>query len=159
MEVFSLEGLERLALRWTALRQFVLQTHARALRELVPTLPHIERVGVVGGGLFPRTALILEELLPGASITIIDANRANLDRAREMLGGREILFVNRWYHESDCTVFDLVVIPLSFEGDLSAIYGRPPAPYVIVHDWIWRRAGDTRVVSFVMLKRVNLVRQ
>ena len=54
--------------------------------------------------------------------------------------------------------FSLLVIPLSFEGDRNAIYARPPAPAVIVHDWIWRRRGASRVVSLALLKRINLVR-
>src|SRR2546426_10927521 len=35
---------------------------------------YIDRVGIVGGGLFPRTALIVEQLLPSARVTIIDAS-------------------------------------------------------------------------------------
>jgi len=29
----------------------------------------------------------------------------------------------------------------------------------IVHDWIWRPRGESRVVSWLLLKRVNVVRQ
>jgi hypothetical protein len=28
-----------------------------------------------------------------------------------------------------------------------------------VHDWLWRKRGVSRVVSFLLLKRVNLVGQ
>jgi hypothetical protein len=156
MEAFSLEALERLVLKSRVLQRFVLRTHASAFRE---QLPSVERVGIVGGGLFPRTALILEELLPAARITIIDANRANLDRARAMLGAGSIEFVHAAYAESDCTGYDLLVIPLSFNGDLEAIYAHPPAPVVIVHDWIWRKRGVSRIVSVALLKRINLVRR
>jgi hypothetical protein len=50
-----------------------------------------------------------------------------------------------------------VVIPLSFRGDRRAIYSRPPARAVLVHDWIWRPAPLSAVVSWWLLKRINLV--
>src|ERR1700682_982211 len=155
MEAFSLEAIERLVLRSSTLQRFVLRTHARAFREYVSALPIVERIGIVGGGLFPRTALILEELLPSARITIIDANRANLDIARALLGAGSIEFVHASYPEPYSVGYDLLVIPLSFNGDREAIYARPPAPVVIVHDWIWRKRGNSRIVSIALLKRIN----
>ena len=52
-------------------------------------------------------------------------------------------------------MLDLVVIPLAFDGDRAALYTHPPAPAVIVHDWIWRKRGDSRIVSVALLKRIN----
>jgi len=54
---------------------------------------------------------------------------------------------------------DLLIVPLAFDGDRPAIYARPPAAAVIVHDWIWRRRGVGCVVSIALLKRINLVRR
>jgi hypothetical protein len=159
MEAFSLEALERLVLRSRVLQRFLLRTHARAFRRHVSELPTVERIAIVGGGLFPRTALILKELLPSARITIIDANRDNLDRARALLGAGSIEFVHATYVWADSSEYDLLVIPLSFNGDRGAIYARPPAPVVIVHDWIWRKRGVGRIVSLALLKRINLVRR
>jgi hypothetical protein len=158
MEALSLEALERLVLRSRILQRFVLHTHTRAFRSLIAALPPIERVEIVGGGLFPRTALILRELVPGARISIVDADRANLDQACRLLGHADIDLIHARYTEGDAAPCDLLVIPLSFDGDRAAIYARPPAPAVIVHDWIWRRRGATRVVSLALLKRMNLVR-
>lgn len=157
LDICSLESLERLALRSRLLQRFVLQTHARCLRELVVKLGKVRRVAIVGGGLFPRTALILEQLLPEARITIIDAKRAHLEQARSRLGTTTIEFVNARYTGSEDEEYDLVVIPLAFDGDRGAIYIRPPAPAVLIHDWIWRRRGTGRIVSFVLLKRINLL--
>jgi hypothetical protein len=157
MEALSLEGLERLVLRSRGLQRFVLRTHARALRKLVAALPRVDRIAIVGGGLFPRTAVVLRELLPAAKITIIDANRANLNQARALLDCSSIEYVNARYPGPDSTAYDLVVIPLSFEGDRAALYARPPAAPIIIHDWIWRRRGTSRIVSLALLKRVNLV--
>jgi len=161
MEAFGLEALEKLVVRSRVLQWYLLRTHARAFRELCSALPHLERVAIVGGGLFPRTALILAELLPAVRITIIDANRANLDRARALLGTRldtgNIDWVNARYTAPDCGAYDLIVIPLSYDGDRAAIYAQPPAQTVVVHDWIWRKRGLSRIVSVLLLKRLNLV--
>ena len=161
MEAFGLEALERLVVRSRVLQWYLLRTHARAFRKLCSALPHLERVAIVGGGLFPRTALILAELLPAVRITIIDANRANLDRARALLGTRldtgNIDWVNARYTAPDCGAYDLIVIPLSYDGDRAAIYAQPPAQAVAVHDWIWRKRGLSRIVSVLLLKRLNLV--
>ena len=157
----TLEALERLVFQSRALRRFVLRTHERALRDLIVRLPRLRRIAIVGGGLFPRTAIVLRSLVPDAEITIIDANRANLDRARMWVSG--VAFSHARYpvpevsDTSDTSDTDLVVIPLAFNGDRDAIYRNPPAPAVIVHDWIWRRRAVSRVVSVALLKRVNLV--
>ena len=159
MERFSLDGLERIVLHSRVLQRFVLRTHARAFRSLMPTLPPIESVAIVGGGLFPRSYLILKELLPSARITIVDADLANLARARALVDTSRVEIVHARYTERDGERYDLLVIPLSFDGDRSALYSRPPAPIVIVHDWVWRKRGDSRIVSVALLKRINLVRR
>jgi len=160
---FALEALEHVVLRSRVLQRFVLRAHERALRDLITLLPPVRRVVIVGGGLFPRTALILRSLVPDAHITIVDSSGANLDRARMWISG--VSFIHAHYPVSDwCQTrvrhvsdTDLVVIPLCFDGDREAIYGHPPAPAVIVHDWIWRKRAVSRVVSVALLKRVNLV--
>ena len=48
---------------------------------------------------------------------------------------------------------------LAFIGDRSTIYQHPPAPMVLVHDWLWHRRGTGLVVSLPLLKRLNLVKQ
>jgi hypothetical protein len=170
MERFSLDSLERIVLHSPVLQRFVLRTHARAFRGLMPVLApvrlcaagasarRVERIAIVGGGLFPRSYLILHALLPTARITIIDANLANLARARALIDTSRVEVVHARYVERDAERYDLLVIPLSFDGDRTALYAHPPAPIVIVHDWIWRKRGDSRVVSVALLKRINLVR-
>jgi len=158
MEAFGLQALERIVLRSGALQRFVLRTHAQAFRAVLEELPPANRVAIVGGGLFPRTALILQQLLPRARIVIIDENLANLDRARTRLNAADVEFVHARYTITDRGAYDLVVIPLSFDGDRRAIYARPPGCAVIVHDWIWNRRGTSRIVSVALLKRINLVR-
>ena len=155
VECVNLCALERLVLRSPALQRFVLARHERAFRRLLAGLAPAGRVGIVGGGLFPRTALILGRLLPQAKLVLIDLNAEHLAVARRFTGEAECVSA-RFEPEAPCD-FDLLVIPLAFVGDRAAIYRQPPAPAVLVHDWVWRRRGAGVVVSWWLLKRLNLV--
>jgi len=154
----ALVGLERLALRSPRLQAWLVERHAAALRRLAPALAGrpIERVVVVGGGLFPRSALALAQIWPKAQVTIVDAEAQHLDRAREFLRGREVEFVLGRYDPRRPPAADLVIVPLALVGDRAAVYAASGPPRVI-HEWIWRRRGTTGVVvSPWLLKRVNL---
>jgi hypothetical protein len=159
LELVNLESLERLVLRSRGLQRFVLNRHEQAFRALLPTLVSVHRATIVGGGLFPRTALILRRLLPHAFLTIVDANSANLETARSFLSdlGENVEFVHDMYTASDRDQADLVVVPLCFIGDRGLLYRRPPAPAVVVHDWMWSIRGKGAIVSWLLLKRLNLV--
>jgi hypothetical protein len=158
LEGCNLDGLEQLVLRSRTLQRYVLTRHERAIQSLLPGIGRIETAGVVGGGLFPRTALILRRLLPEANITIIDANPDHLRTARRFLDG-QVTCVQGFFESERAVDFDLVVIPLAYVGNRGMIYRRPPARVVLVHDWIWRRRGPGAVVSWILLKRVNRVTQ
>jgi hypothetical protein len=157
LDALSLEGLERGVLRSALLQRFMLNRHERAFRRLLPPLPVVPRVAIVGGGLFPRTLLILRRLLPDASIVVIDRSADNIGIARA-LAPAGVCFEHACYGPALVQGFDIVVFPLAFSGDRAAIYCDPPAPAVFVHDWIWRRRGASAVVSLFLLKRLNLVR-
>ncbi len=158
LDVPPLEALEHLVLLSPRLQRFVLRSHRRAFQRLLPQLNTIRRATIVGGGLFPRTALILRDLLPSAHLTIVDSNARNLETARMFLGETIEYRSERCTHGApfDC---DLTVIPLCLDGDRSAFYRHPPSAAVLVHDWIWRRRGRGTIVSVLLLKRLNLVRQ
>ncbi|HEV3344495.1 MAG TPA: hypothetical protein VG125_29230, partial [Pirellulales bacterium] len=111
----------------------------------------------VGGGLFPRTALVVRRVLPEAELTVIDASAANLSAGQRLLND-SVRWINAWYDPERHGGFDVVVIPLAYVGDREALYARPPARAVLIHDWIWRRRGRSVVVSFWLLKRLNLVK-
>jgi fatty acid desaturase len=158
LDASPLESLERLVLRSPLLQHYVLRSHRRAFHSLLPPIPALSRITIVGGGLFPRTALILQELLPAARLTILDSNPRNLETARRLLG-ETVEYRHHCFVPGEPQDCDLLVIPLCLRGDRARIYRLPPSPAVLVHDWIWRRRGTGAVVSLALLKRLNLVRQ
>jgi hypothetical protein len=157
LDAFSLEGLERWVVRWGPLQRFVLNRHERAWRRLLPQLQSVRRVAVVGGGLFPRTCLLCRKLLPGAELVVIDASARNIETARSFLPA-DARFIQAWYNPDEHDGFDLLVIPLAYIGDRDVFYRRPPAPAVLVHDWIWHRHRPGAIVSLLLCKRLNLVK-
>ena len=156
LDALSLEELERWVLRSPRLQRFLLNCHERAFRRLLPQAPRVARVAVVGGGLFPRTVLILRRVLPGAEIVVIDRSAPNLESARQFLGDH-VNCIHACYEPALVAGFDLTIIPLAFVGDRSKIYQQPPTPAVLVHDWAWHRRGAGTIVSLLLLKRLNLV--
>jgi hypothetical protein len=87
---------------------------------------------------------------------VVDQSRDHIETARAYLPDG-IEFVARHFDSGERADCDVLVIPLSFHGNRDEIYRRPPAPTVLVHDWIWRRRGESRVVSVLLFKRVNLI--
>ncbi|HKB03291.1 MAG TPA: fatty acid desaturase [Gemmataceae bacterium] len=157
LDAFGLTGLERLALRSRLLRSLLLAAHERAFRDALRDVGPLHRVAVVGGGLFPRTVLVLRRLRPDARLVVIDADADHVEVARRFPVG-ETEFVIAVYDPDVHTGFDLVVIPLAYVGDRAGLYRHPPAPFLLVHDWLWRRRGARgTVVSVLLLKRLNLV--
>jgi hypothetical protein len=164
LDALSLNGLERGVLRSPWLQRFVLNRHERAFRRLLPRLPHCPRIAVVGGGLFPRTLLVLRRVLPDGHVVVIDKDSINLETAAQHMvqlsyPSPDVQWLHSSFEPSQLAGIDLAVFPLAFVGDRLAIYDRPPAPVVLIHDWIWRRRGPGVVVSWLLLKRLNLVRQ
>jgi hypothetical protein len=166
LESDGLIALERLVLRSPALQRVLIGAHERAFHDVLTRAGYSfsgsPQIAIVGGALFPRTALVLRRLVPGAQLTIIDRNSAHLDVARSWPGADRVAFIHARFPGNTAVNraedYDLVVLPLSFEGDRDAMYARPPAAAVIVHDWLWRKRGISRVVSLALLKRINLVR-
>ena len=110
----------------------------------------------MGGGMYPRTALLLRRLLPNASIRIIDANAEHLETAKSFLDD-SIEFRHDRYVPGEPEDSDLLITPLSFNGAREAVYRNPPASAVLVHDWIWSKHGQSAIVSLLLLKRLNLI--
>lgn len=163
----ALDRLERLAFSSSLVRRLLLVSHDRALGELLGQLDttRLHEVVVVGGGLFPRTALLLLRRLPHARITLVDAAAEHLEQARRWLDATVAPAVRARVGTTvglfdpaapiDC---DLLVVPLGLRGDRARLYTKPPAPAVLVHDWLWRRRGTASVrVALLLGKRLNLV--
>jgi Fatty acid desaturase len=162
LETSPLDALEQIVLRFPALQRFVVGRHARAFSTLLGE-SQIRRVTIVGGGLFPRTALVLRQLYPQATLTLVDRSAKNLVAARPFLHDtdRTVVAEYRAYAASGAGAdADVLVVPLAYIGEKEHFYARPDAPLVAVHDWLWRRRGlRSVVVSPLLLKRLNLVRR
>ena len=158
LDAFGLESLERRVLRSPRLQRFVLAAHERAFNALLPQLPPIDRVTIIGGGLYPRTTLILRRLLPRATLTIVDAKADHLAIASTFLQD-DVQLEHRLFDAAGAEPADLIVIPLAFIGDRDRIYRHPPAKLALVHDWMWRPRGEGARISWLLLKRLNLVQR
>jgi hypothetical protein len=156
----ALGRLERLAFVCPLLQRALVRVHARAIVRLLPRpVPAGLRIAVIGGGLFPRSALALARVCPHACVTIVDADAGNLELARRWLAdrglhGRE--FVCATWDPRAAQSHDLVIVPLALVGDRAAVYSAA-GPARLIHDWLWRRRGRGVVVSWLLLKRINLV--
>ena len=133
-----------------------LRSLARAcLPGLASQPPPVQRITIVGGGLFPERA-DPSKATTDSSLAIVDAKRDHLETARPFLADRVELREQFFDARSD-DGGDLVVIPLSFIGNRRDIYEHPPARAALVHDWVWNRRGRGVRVSWLLLKRLNLV--
>lgn len=160
----GLDWLERLVLRSPVLQRLVVNAHRRACGALIPNAHTLRSILIVGGGLFPRSAIVLHELAPRAVLLVVDADAQHLVAARDFIEHsdaelqRAVRFTHAHYVPGDSySGIDLVVVPLAFRGNRRAIYARPPAPTVLIHDWIWNVRGQSCIVSPWLLKRLNLI--
>ena len=156
-----LAWLEQLALAVGPLQQWMVRRHVQAFSAVLATLPHPpQHVLIVGGGLFPRTLLVLRQLLPDARLVIVDAAPEHLDCARNYLTDRGLPVPELRCARFDVgapTDADLVVLPLAFVGDIAGI-ARQPGPALLLHRWMWHpRLGRQAVVSALLCKRVDLL--
>ena len=158
LERINLETLERIVLRSRLLQKFVLRVHRRAFQRLLQNVPDARQIGVVGGALFPRTALLLKEVAPATTVTVIDSNEKHIQIAHTFLNG-SVRYEHRTFESAgSADEYDIVVIPLSYVGDRERLYRTPPARALLVQDWLWRPRGNaTSTISWLLLKRLNLV--
>ena len=106
--------------------------------------------------MFPRTALVLRELLPNCAITIIEEKPEHIALAQHWIDpGIECITAR--YDAFFSRSFDAVVIPLAFRGDVEGLCAGRKSATLFVHDWLWRRRGKSRVVSWLLCKRLNRI--
>ncbi len=153
-----LDVAERVLLHCAWLQRPVLSAHRRALRRVLADVPAPARVLVVGGGLFPRSAILLRELWPAARITVLDASVAHLQRSRPWLPAGVTVQAGR-FPECQERGHDLVVLPLALRGDRAAAVAAAHAAgarNVVVHDWLWCSPPHARRVALWLAKSVWL---
>ena len=147
----ALCALERLCFVVPPLAAAMVRSHARALALLAPLIGTPRAIAVVGGGLFPRSALALVTVFPEARITLVDARPAHLDLAREYLErtqpdlARQLTYRAQRVRTLAELDADLVLLPLAFEGEASELWSTRQRPAAIVHEWSRAAAGGSRV--------------
>jgi hypothetical protein len=99
---------------------------------------------------------VLRRLLPNAVLTVLDAEASHLDLARAFLGDT-VALKREVFDPVRVDPVDLVVAPLAYVGDRQLLYELPRARAVVVHDWIWSPRGRSVIVSWFLLKRLNLI--
>jgi hypothetical protein len=158
---FNLNALESVVAKSPLLQRWIVASHQKAVRKLTSGWPIPKRVVVIGGALFPRTALVVHALWPSAQITVIDSNSFHLERCRAWLRGDETLICARVTTDA-LPAADLIFVPLAFDQDKRPLYTAENHGCIILHDWLWNRPrrGQTIqsvIVSLLLLKRLNLV--
>ncbi|MBL8753646.1 MAG: hypothetical protein JNK15_10115 [Planctomycetes bacterium] len=152
-----LDRLERLVLRSRALQSHVLAVHRRALATVLQQVREPGRILVVGGGLFPRTAILLRERWPRAHVCVLDRDPDHLVLARRWLPEIELRCGS--FPDAALEPADLVVLPLALRGSRSralAAAFAAGARHVLVHDWWWRCPPSGVAVGGWLLKGVWL---
>lgn len=167
-----LEQLERVALGNGIVQRFVVLSHEAAFRTLLAGLPRPRRVGIVGGGLFPRTLIVLKRLYPECEVVVIDQSADNVAAARAYLGSRGrqwlgelaapdgsvsgVSFRVARFRADEVRDLDVLVSPLAFVGDRAQLLRANVRVGVVEHVWAWQRGGASVLVSLWLLKRIRL---
>lgn len=150
----SLVSLEKLLLKSRTLQRFVLARHEQALRKALAGMEP-KKIMIVGGGLFPRSALVLGRIFPDAELIVLEKEQAHIETARSFLE-KEVEFECRRF-EGEPLEADLVVLPLSFKGDVHSAIANQSAP-VVVHEWLGTPSPGREIVSLLLWKQVSVRR-
>ena len=158
VDLISLDSLERAILPFPVVRTWLLAAHERAFRVLPvgSSGGAPRRIGIVGGGLFPRSALVLNRIFPDAELTIIESNAEHIAIARHY-PAKNFNAICEWYDPKRHVDFDLIVFPLAFRGARDLIFQASRHSDVLVHDWIWNLRKPSRIISVFLLKRLSLI--
>lgn len=164
-----LDILEKITIKIPFLRDWVLGVHERALYKLLELdlyEPPIRFI-VVGGGIFPRTAIILRKLFPDAQIIIQDMNHKSLRCAENYMRNinitDDIIYLNSIYNGTyiDLTLENLnstvVILPLAFRGKIGI--AKPITYKTLKHCWIWDTDPYEKqsLVSYFLLKKIKVL--
>ena len=167
-----LDVVERIIMNIPFLRDWILYTHESAIRQLFSSEEQApQRIVVIGGGIFPRTAIIMKKLFPESQIIIQDMNEGSLKLAENYLrktnNEGNIYYFNSMY---DGTVHGtkngsaygncsgsiygtIMVFPLAFRG--MSINSKSPYK-TVKHCWIWENEPCVKqcIVSYFLMKKV-----
>lgn len=161
-----LDILEYITIKIPFLRNWVLNVHERAICNLLSLdvqEPPIRFV-VVGGGIFPRTAIIIRRLFPDAQIVIQDMNLKSLRFAENYLRNmhitEDVIYSHTIYDginydaASESIYGTVVILPLAFRGEIGQT-----AFKTLKHCWIWDTDYCEKqcLVSYFLLKKIKVL--
>ena len=139
------------------LQRFVVSAHERAFKKLLVDIGDVRTVTIVGGG--PVPAYGVRHEAPSARRHVDNRRRGRRAsrRRRGPFSATSVALRREVFDPGRADAVDLLITPLAYVGDRRLLYDRPVARAVLVHDWIWSTRGRGVVVSWLLLKRLNLV--
>ena len=157
MDYFNLNGLERIVGHQPWTQEWLIRKHRLALEHLAKQIEIPRRVAIVGGGLFPRSALVVRLVWPEAEVAIFDADEKHLEHCRKWLHGNEELCHKR-VTADDLPPADVVFVPLALHEPKEGFYSSSRTAKIFAHAWTWNPTEESMVASPLLLKRMNLLK-
>ncbi|NUN12754.1 MAG: fatty acid desaturase [Myxococcales bacterium] len=161
-----LSWLEKVALEIKPVQSFLVRRHTEAFARVVRTIEGFDPQGIliVGGGLFPRSVLVVSALWPQAHIQVLDQDADHIVRAKQYLTERgmdltHVVFRQDTFEPELPTAADLVILPLAYVGERKPLYvPRNDGAVTLIHDWWHTRRGDVSTpITIWVWKRLTLV--
>lgn len=151
-----LDILERSLLYINTLTNIIINLHYNAtysiIKKYIPGLTP-RKILIVGGGILPRSIIILKKLYPSTELHVLDMSKQSLREAQNYLktytNEDNVFYIHSEYDPSLSKNYDLVVFPLAFRGLYSTSYTT-----TLRHCWIWERHARAEVVSMFLLKKI-----
>ena len=122
----SLNILEYVTMNIPIIREWVLASHHSAFDRLLQGL-NFNRILVVGGGIYPRTALVMKTLYPDAQITIQDKSRESLKIAEAYLQKTNCELNISYLHEEYILLPPATTYSTTYATEYSTVYDTLPA--------------------------------
>lgn len=161
-----LSWLEKVALAVAPVQGFLIRRHTEAFARLTKTIANFEPHGIliVGGGLFPRSVLVVSKLWPEAHIQVLDQEADHIARAQRYLTEKgadlnKVMFRQETFEPELPTAADMVILPLAYVGNRMSLYvPRKDGAVTLIHDWWHVRRGDRSTpITVWVWKRLTLV--
>jgi hypothetical protein len=168
MQAYILIKLENQIFHFPKLQSRIIANHKQAVAKLMfqYQVPVPSKICVIGGGGFPRSVILLRQLYPSAKIMVVDKCLNNLAIAKRHLQNQNhalerIQLCNGLAASTHLSIYDLVLVPLGFNGDKKSLFTtslHTSKTVFLLHAWMWHSGEKGIRVSWWLLKRINYFR-